>query len=436
MQNNQPYIGRTTQIVIPTAITLLLLMGLLMAFAQDEDNHPPFVSNVNAEQRPGTKLVDITYDVSDPDGDLLRITVTVSGDGGETFMVTVQSFTGDVGDGIAPGTGKKIVWDAGADVPNIFGTNYQVKVTANDGRAGGATVIGRDGAPMVLIPAGEFEMGDSKNDPEDWMKHSRPVHTVYVDAFYMDVYEVTNAQYKKFMDATGHSAPRFWNDARFNQPEHPVVGVNWYDSGAYAQWAGKRLPTEAEWEKAARGGLVGKRYPWGDEAPDAGGTYRANYDPGNDAADGYAFTAPVGSFPPNGYGLYDMAGNVWEWCMDEWDSGFYARSPRENPVAGGLISFVNNNFTNVTTNRVIRGGGWDDYPYGLRVADRLSYSPDYSDYWLGFRCATVLLCLSSFIPLPLPARSADRIFLYVMRGLLRYKGVIPPILRYKGVTTL
>ena len=105
-----------------------------------KDNHPPIVSNVHAEQRLGTKLVDITYDVSDPDGDLLRITVSVSDVDGVTFTVPVQSFTGDIGEGIAPGTGKQIVWDAGTDAPSVFGTDYRVKVTADDGRAGGGTI--------------------------------------------------------------------------------------------------------------------------------------------------------------------------------------------------------------------------------------------------------------------------------------------------------
>ncbi|MBI1930790.1 SUMF1/EgtB/PvdO family nonheme iron enzyme [Candidatus Poribacteria bacterium] len=233
----------------------------------------------------------------------------------------------------------------------------------------------RDSPPgrMVLIPAGEFQMGS--NDGHD---DEKPVHTVYGDAFYIDVYEVTNAQYKQFIDATDHPAPKYWNDSKYNASNQPVVAVTWYDAAAYCQWAGKRLPTEAEWEKAARGGLAGKKYPWGDSIDYS----VANYD------DKVGKTTPVGSYSPNGYGLYDMSGNVWEWCMDEWNPGFYAKSPRDNPVAGGIISFVNNNFTNIKTDRMVRGGSWDGTVYGVRVAGRLSLVPSTrGSNDGGFRCA-------------------------------------------------
>ena len=238
---------------------------------------------------------------------------------------------------------------------------------------------------MALISAGEFEMGDAFSEGESW---ELPVHTVYLDAFYMDKYEVTNAQYQKFMDATGHRAPRHWNDPDHNALDQPVVGVTWDDAAAYAEWAGKRLPTEAEWEKAARGGLIGKRYPWGDEAPDAGDIYRANYNPadneksgdydaGKRAADGYEYNAPVGSFAPNGYGLYDMAGNVWEWCADWYDSSYYATSPFNNPLG-----------PDYGTNRVMRGGSWLNGLYSLRVATRTSDPPTHTSHSLGFRCVS------------------------------------------------
>ncbi len=161
---------------------------------------------------------------------------------------------------------------------------------------------------MVLIPASEFQMGNRWEDADEnpnrekgYFKDEQPVHTVYVDAFYMDVYEVTNAQYQKFVEASGHRKPaEFYDKPRFN---HPVVGISWKSARDYCEWAEKRLPTEAEWEKAVRGGLEGKRYPWGDSI----NPERANY--GHNVRQ----ATPVGSYPPeNSYGLYDMMGNVGE----------------------------------------------------------------------------------------------------------------------------
>ena len=204
---------------------------------------------------------------------------------------------------------------------------------------------------MVLIPAGEFQMGSNNGNSDE-----QPVHTVYVDAFYMDIYEVTNAQYKKFVNANPQwrkdripSSYSYHNgDYPRGKGNHPVTSVSWYDAMAYTQWAGKRLPTEAEWEKAARSGLVGLKYPWGNSISSS----KANY--------GYSLeriTAAVGSYPPNGYGLYDMVGNVWEWCLDAYEEDFYKKSPRRNPIAGAdSITHITNNFTNVKGLRVLRSG--------------------------------------------------------------------------------
>ena len=191
-------------------------------------------------------------------------------------------------------------------------------------------IIGRDGAEMVLIPAGGS-----------------------VWSFYMDVCEVTNAQYRKFVRATGHREPKYWDDSKYNQSNQPVVGVSWEDAVAYAKWAGKRLPTEKEWEWAARGGLRGKEYPWGDQEPTS---IRANYD------ENVGKPTAVGSYPANGYGLYDMAGNVWEWCQDWYDSD--------------------------RDNKVLRGGSWPNISNDLRLASRYFNNPNNRPYNHGFRCVS------------------------------------------------
>ena len=240
---------------------------------------------------------------------------------------------------------------------------------------------------MALIPAGEFEMGSDTGK-----NNERPVHTVTLDAFYMDMYEVTNAQYKVFIDANPEwqkeNIPpafhdgvylRLWDGNTYpeGKADHPVIYVSWYAAMAYAEWVGKRLPTEAEWEKAARGGLIGQTYPWGD-THDA---TLANYTRYHNAP------VAVGQYPPNGYGLYDMAGNISEWCLDEYDPDFYAISPRENPFPNGTIKATLNNFKDVKDkNRVLRGGCWSDNGLFLRVAYRDWGPQHYTSVFRGFRC--------------------------------------------------
>ena len=245
---------------------------------------------------------------------------------------------------------------------------------------------------MVSIPAGEFQMGS--NDPEA-RNDEQPVHTVYVDAFFMDEHETTNLEYKKFVlanprwgkdgiDKGFHNGNYLshWkgNDYPSGYANHPVAYVSWYAAMAYAGWAGKRLPTEAEWEYAARGGLAGQKYPWKGDVIDLG---KANY--GENVGD----TTPVGKYPPNGYGLYDMAGNVWEWCLDEYNKDFYfSPPPHENPLSGAnSVDWIISNFTSVKERRVLRGGSWARSPKNVRVAKRSSVPPSYSNYNFGFRCA-------------------------------------------------
>ena len=243
-----------------------------------------------------------------------------------------------------------------------------------------------DDSQMVLIPPGIFEMG---NDSDDGDLNEFPAHEVELDGFYMDKFEVTNAQYDKFVRATGHRRPS--RDDYYNEPNQPVVGVSWNDATAYAEWAEKRLPTEAEWEYAARGGLEGKRYPWGDKEPDGS---QANYADKNadqtlrqldktytwadmSVEDGYARCAPVGSFTPNGYGLYDIAGNAYEWCQDWYDGNYYSVSPAKNPSGPSTGEY-----------RVLRGGSWFHNTGFLRLADRNHYNPPYRYNYVGFRCVS------------------------------------------------
>lgn len=230
---------------------------------------------------------------------------------------------------------------------------------------------------MVLIPAGEFIMGDGDGSGK---QDERPSHTVYLDAFYIDRYEVTNKQYQAFIRATGHPAPRVeqswaepynWNGTEYPEgcADQPVVLVTWHDAQQYCAWVGKRLPTEAEWEKAARGGLVGKRYPFGDTLE----LDHASFDKG------FMRTRKamrVGSFKPNAFGLYDMAGNVWEWCRDWYDQEYYKNSPRNNPQGPDNGTY-----------RVFRGGSWNSDEKFLRCSQRGKNVPEYKSHTVGFRCA-------------------------------------------------
>jgi formylglycine-generating enzyme len=240
-----------------------------------------------------------------------------------------------------------------------------------------STIISNDGSRMNLIPAGKFRMGSNagRGDDDDKKVYYGKVHKVYLDAFYMDVCEVTNVQYKKFMDETGYGKPAYWSDPNYNTPNNPVVGISWYDAKAYARWAGKRLPTEAEWEKAARGGLVGKIYPWGDDITHDD----ANYS-GTSGNDKWEYTSPVGSFAPNGYGLYDMGGNAWEWCADWYDESYYASSPKSNPAGPSSGE-----------NRVIRGGSFIFNMQYMRVAFRHYSIPMFCTTDIGFRCVKDVL---------------------------------------------
>ena len=246
--------------------------------------------------------------------------------------------------------------------------------------AGDLTRMGKDGAPMVLIPAGEFLMGTPLSN-RDGGRDEYPQRRLYLDAFYLDVYEVTNGRYLEFTKATGHRAPEhprnkqltLWKGSTVPDvfKDHPVVNVDWQDAAAYCAWAGKRLPTEAQWERAARG-PHGHRFPWGDAEPTR---VLANYL--NQWRNG-AGLEPVGSHPQgaSAEGVQDLEGNVWEWVADWYDAHYYENGPTRDPQGPPT-----------GTRRVIRGSGWESEAPLLRSAHRLSSEPQNRNHTLGFRCA-------------------------------------------------
>jgi formylglycine-generating enzyme len=221
---------------------------------------------------------------------------------------------------------------------------------------------------MTLIPAGYFNFGSNYGLDDEY-----PVVNVWVDSFYIDNKEVTNREYKIFCDSTKTPYPVNppWDTAYFSRrPENPVINVTWDDAATYAKWAGKRLPTEAEWEKAARGGTDTK-YFCGDSISGNDANYL-----GKQGADKWKHTSPVGSFPPNKFGLYDMTGNVWEWCNDFYLKEYYFTISAPNPTGPRTGSL-----------RVIRGGSWDSTPEYLRVSLRGKNNPRLKNSNVGFRCA-------------------------------------------------
>ncbi|QPJ63976.1 MAG: formylglycine-generating enzyme family protein [Candidatus Nitrohelix vancouverensis] len=221
---------------------------------------------------------------------------------------------------------------------------------------------------MVYIPAGYAQIGDSSG-PKD----ARPMHFVSTSAFFIDRYEVSNAKYRQFIQATGRQTPKYWDDERFNAPDQPVVGVSWHDAMAYAQWRGGRLPTEAEWEKAARGS-DDREYPWGKKWDKGFAFYFVNI---FGETDQFRFTAPVDYYQTgvSPYGVYNMAGNVWEWCLDWYDPQYYRNSPEfdpEGPIQPTLM-------------KSLRGGSWANSIDGVQIIRRARNHPDTQNEIYGFR---------------------------------------------------
>ena len=358
-------------------------------------------------------MVDIYYDVSSASNSL-TVSVVISTNAGLAFNAPAASLSGDLGSGVVPAAGKHVVWNAGADLAALYFPNVKVRVTADDGALPPAP------SGMALIPAGNFTMGDNQDGESD-----APVHTVYVSAFYMDQTDVTYSLWQQVYNWAVTHGYSFDYAGSGKAANHPAQWVDWFDcvkwcnarselegrapayytsaaqtvvyrsgdlsiSNACVNWnAGYRLPTEAEWEKAARGGLSGQRFPWGETISESQANYYADPNPPNSSgftydfgpyvgyntnydSGTYPYTSPVGCFAPNGYGLYDMVGNVWQWCWDVY--GVYASgSDPRGPTTG--------------SNRVDRGGSWNYDAIYCRTANRGISTPyNYgSAHDLGFR---------------------------------------------------
>jgi formylglycine-generating enzyme required for sulfatase activity len=226
----------------------------------------------------------------------------------------------------------------------------------------------RNDAPMALIPAGEFAMGSDRGQDDE-----QPVHRVSLDAFYLDVYEVTVSRYAEFLTSQQVAPPFKWSESRpGSHSNKPVTGVDWFDARDYCRWVGKRLPTEAEWEMAARG-TEGRLYPWGNDHPT-----RSHVNAGQKSWQGYDTLTNVGRYEAgkSPTGLYDMAGNLWEWVADWYDPTYYQFSPRDNPAgpAAGPL-------------KALRGGAWNNDAASIRSANRAGYIPKARRNDAGFRCA-------------------------------------------------
>ncbi len=298
----------------------LATVAILMASVLVVEAADPVVSNVKVSQRPGTHKVDIRYDVADADGDELWIKVEVSDDGGTTYAVPAARFSGDFPFGIEPGLGKHIVWDAGVDWGGKYSANMRFRVTADDSLS----------ETMVWIRPGTFTMGSPSNEKGRQTDEGPQTKVTISRGFLMSKYEVTQAQYKAVMGS---------NPSYFKGDNKPVGKVTWHDAVDYCaklteqeKAAGRlpggfeyRLPTEAEWEYAYRAGTT-TRFSYGDDPEYSQPGEYAWYYPNSGGT-----THPVGQKKPNGWGLYDMHGNVWELCQDK--SGNY-----EHVIRGGYGS--------------------------------------------------------------------------------------------------
>jgi sulfatase modifying factor 1 len=364
----------------------------------------PSVTNVSFAQQPGTRLVSVSYDLA---GGTCSVSLLVSNDNGATYNVPVKSVTGAVGNGVTSGTGKQITWDAGTDWAGQYSNQIKVRVRAWD-------MSSDAGMTFAPIPGGTYQMGNLIEDSD--ITNAGAV-TVTLSPYYMAVHPTTKAQWdtvRTWAAANGYTDLAAGGG---KAADHPVQTVKWYDVVKWANAAsekegltpcyqvagsivrtgtsnavtcdwtanGYRLPTEAEWEVAARGGLSRKRFPWGDTISHSQANYRANsiltYDLSGLANDYHPtyktgampYTSPAGSFAANGYGLYDVAGNVRQWCWD-WYGTSHAGGTDPRGISTGLY-------------RVLRGGNWSNNALSVRSAYRNDSPPTSANTSYGFRLA-------------------------------------------------
>ncbi len=398
-------------------LLLLLLNTVSSSYGQ---NSVPVVKNVQVGQRPGTKLINITFDVSDSDNDPLNVIVRISAPGSNSFQVETINISGDVGEGIMPGTGKTIVWNSGIDCPNNYGSDFKVMIHADDGRGNEGHV--NDGyGDYLYVPSGIYS--------------SLPT---YLDGFYIGKFEITNGEYKKFLNDGGYITQSYWSAGGFNesgtQPRfwewdsdtldglnwhgggisgnenYPVFGVNWYEAMAYCSWLSIKtgrtytLPSPAQWGKAALGTdvdttkwgwITEKEFPWGDEIDSSYANYWDSGDPEEHGATpaGFYDGSAHGSFQTSDgrsqYGAFDMAGNVGEWCID---SGMRVL----------LNTIIINPKVDPSSSRSrVKGGSFFNGTSSLRIDSDFAVGKTHKSHYAGFRGALITYATASFSIIPL-----------------------------------
>jgi formylglycine-generating enzyme required for sulfatase activity len=323
------------------------------------------IKDLYAEWYGGT--IDICYNPVNIAGPPLRLSYSAEDDYAYIYQApNALTATGSI---ISAPDNSEMTWDEISSIENLKTIDLVFSVWTD--------IEDKKYHNMVFIPGGTFRMGSKFN------KDEKPKHNVTIDGFYLDKYEVTVKEYRAFCKATRRRMPKqpYWNNET-----HPVVNVNWADANAYAKWKGKRLPTEAEWEYAARVGNRRFYYAWGNVKPARrrGGNIadesilaeKRNWKIWKGYNDGFVYTSPVGSFNPNQFGLYDMTGNVCEWCADWYQADYYKNSPQINPKG-----------PKKGTHKVLRSGAWNMGPRKVLTTKRFYFRPDVVLNYIGFRCA-------------------------------------------------